>query len=753
VIPIQPITIVSSGGTPMQLCDQKGAPYPTTGFGALVFNTGPTLIDAILLNPLITFDVIKLPGGDFYNPSLQFTADNSKTPGLYSTGPGNISLVGTNGDESSRALLASFDHPGNLHVANLLNIGGTIPPADSSTLAATTKWVNDQGYLTGTGAAGLYLPLVGGTLTGPLTGTTATFSSNVGVGGAPAARLHVQDNVNSNEFLYFQNVSTGATAATIFRQDTGGRRVDRVVNYTGQYLLENAVAIPTRYSDFDTHNFRNSAGTLGVSISSTGALTGTTATFSGGGFFAGNVFARNTTAVPAGGVGAGGVYLSTTSNFGITFGSGVPTASQARGTLYLRSDGGGPYVNTDGATTWAVMGGGGGGASLTISDTPPGSPTAGAMWWNSVLGTLMVYYNDGNSSQWVPATPTMAGSYLPLAGGTLTGPLTGTSALFNGDINTSGAAGTNRTLKLQTAGTTRWGIRATADPETGGNAGSNFFFYSQADGGAVLGTPITIDRASGTMALNLQTTPMITIGPTAAVQVSAPLTGTNATFSENNSTQNTFAVSNPGANGVAIKLTGDGATTPSKFIRVNGGNFQIINSGYSAVPFSMSDAGNLAISGGFTAVGTVIAPGAQIQMVSVETGAPATGTTIMPDDNTIPQISEGTQFMTLAITPKLATSNLIITVNAILSCNTSGYDVSAALFRDAVAAALAASVAFIPTANTYQALTFTHTMTSGGTSPITFRLRAGPSAAASVSFNGLFGGVAASSIVIREVAP
>src|SRR5580765_6789307 len=31
---------------------------------------------------------------------------------------------------------------------------------------------------------------------------------------------------------------------------------------------------------------------------------------------------------------------------------------------------------------------GGGGASISISDTPPGSPTAGSMWWESDTGTL-----------------------------------------------------------------------------------------------------------------------------------------------------------------------------------------------------------------------------------------------------------------------------------------------------------------------------------------------------------------------------
>jgi hypothetical protein len=45
----------------------------------------------------------------------------------------------------------------------------------------------------------------------------------------------------------------------------------------------------------------------------------------------------------------------------------------------------------------------GGGASISISDTPPGSPTAGSMWWESDTGTLWIYYTDANTSQWVAA--------------------------------------------------------------------------------------------------------------------------------------------------------------------------------------------------------------------------------------------------------------------------------------------------------------------------------------------------------------
>jgi hypothetical protein len=51
--------------------------------------------------------------------------------------------------------------------------------------------------------------------------------------------------------------------------------------------------------------------------------------------------------------------------------------------------------------SWQIAGGG---ASVTISDTAPGSPTAGNMWWQSSTGRLMIYYTDANTSQWVEAS-------------------------------------------------------------------------------------------------------------------------------------------------------------------------------------------------------------------------------------------------------------------------------------------------------------------------------------------------------------
>lgn len=51
--------------------------------------------------------------------------------------------------------------------------------------------------------------------------------------------------------------------------------------------------------------------------------------------------------------------------------------------------------------TGTVLSASGGGASVTISTTPPVGPAAGDLWLNSENGTLYVYYDDGDTQQWV----------------------------------------------------------------------------------------------------------------------------------------------------------------------------------------------------------------------------------------------------------------------------------------------------------------------------------------------------------------
>lgn len=141
-----------------------------------------------------------------------------------------------------------------------------------------------------------------------------------------------------------------------------------------------------------------------------------------------------------------------------------------------------------------------------------------------------------------------------------------------------------------------------------------------------------------------------------------------------------------------------------------------------------------------------------VQRVSTQTGALATGTTALPIDDTIPQNTEGDEYMTRAITPKSASNILKIEVTCLLS-NEPNASVVAALFQDSTAGALAAMGA-TPTSGGFGCINFIHTMTAGTTSATTFKIRGG-SASGTTTFNGVtaarrFGGVMASSIVITE---
>ena len=45
----------------------------------------------------------------------------------------------------------------------------------------------------------------------------------------------------------------------------------------------------------------------------------------------------------------------------------------------------------------------GGSETVVISDNAPSSPNDGDLWWESDTGQLKIYYNDGDSQQWVDA--------------------------------------------------------------------------------------------------------------------------------------------------------------------------------------------------------------------------------------------------------------------------------------------------------------------------------------------------------------
>lgn len=143
-----------------------------------------------------------------------------------------------------------------------------------------------------------------------------------------------------------------------------------------------------------------------------------------------------------------------------------------------------------------------------------------------------------------------------------------------------------------------------------------------------------------------------------------------------------------------------------------------------------------------------------VQMVYTQTGTVATGTTQIPGDNTIPQNTEGTEFMTRSITP--TNSSNILEIEVVAICASSAIvSIGVALFQDSTANALAAAFNLCGTVHGSLVTTFKYYMVAGTTSSTTFKVRIGGNAASTISFNGqnaaqIYGGVMASSITVKE---
>jgi len=159
--------------------------------------------------------------------------------------------------------------------------------------------------------------------------------------------------------------------------------------------------------------------------------------------------------------------------------------------------------------------------------------------------------------------------------------------------------------------------------------------------------------------------------------------------------------------------------------------------------------------------GTVLTTGSPqsggvIQVVNSSSGAVATGSTAMSTNNTIPQNTAGTEFLTVTITPKFSTSKLLIFGQMYLTTNTTT-SLAMAIFQDSTANALSAAAFYDPTATGQMTFPISAFVTAGTTSATTFKLRAGTGGGNTVTFNGNggtrdFGGVACSSLTVMEIA-
>lgn len=146
-------------------------------------------------------------------------------------------------------------------------------------------------------------------------------------------------------------------------------------------------------------------------------------------------------------------------------------------------------------------------------------------------------------------------------------------------------------------------------------------------------------------------------------------------------------------------------------------------------------------------------PGTPIQTARTTTGATSTTTTNIPYDDTIPQIGEGTEFMSKAIIPSSA-ANILTAEWQFNGSSEASTQLTTALF--AAGAANAVAAASRNTGNVSDIVTGAYAGLASVTTSITFSLRAGPNNGATTRFNGaagarLFGGVYCSFINLREL--
>ena len=180
----------------------------------------------------------------------------------------------------------------------------------------------------------------------------------------------------------------------------------------------------------------------------------------------------------------------------------------------------------------------------------------------------------------------------------------------------------------------------------------------------------------------------------------------------------------------------------AEFARISGSNWQCL--GYIPVngkPVAAIARGDLP-------------NGALIQSASSTYASNADLSTTIPNDDTIPQNTEGTEVVSVSITPTSSTSTIEVEFRAMGSGGASAL-ITAALFKDSGANALQVTTAVAGSTILPQGVSLLYQESAGSTSSRTYKIRVGMNSG-TCRLNGttsarLYGGAAAAYIVAREI--
>lgn len=136
----------------------------------------------------------------------------------------------------------------------------------------------------------------------------------------------------------------------------------------------------------------------------------------------------------------------------------------------------------------------------------------------------------------------------------------------------------------------------------------------------------------------------------------------------------------------------------------------------------------------------------------------ATLTTTIPYDDTVPQSSEGTEIISVNITPKSASNRVVsLFLGSVVSVGTASV-ATACLFKDSDASALRSGVAQMFADGAPSLVGFMHNHVPATTSQVAYKVRAGGDQTGGIRFNGtntarLFGGTLAAVLMVMEMTP
>ena len=269
--------------------------------------------------------------------------------------PGAYQFAFTSVDGGTTITIYDLNRPLSYYT-NTVTISNTAPSTSTTSGALIVNG--------GAGVAGnLY---VGGNIIGSIVATGNTFAGNTTVGNLlTAGFVSATGNIDGGNLRTAGLVSATGNVIGGNLNAAGLSLSGNVIsalnvsgNVTGGNII--SVAIVSAAGNVTGGNLRT-----GGLVSATGSITSVSNVIAGniqttGQLSAtGNAIILSGTAPPAGGTAGAGLRMSSTSNFGVFFGAGVPSLSAAQGSLYINTTGSSTttrlYVNTNGSTGWTSV--------------------------------------------------------------------------------------------------------------------------------------------------------------------------------------------------------------------------------------------------------------------------------------------------------------------------------------------------------------------------------------------------------------